>query len=114
MEIPKSGHKSTLYNIFFEDGKSKIKEEQSSIELGKIITLMTSHKSMKIQIVAHCFTEKDAESNMKLSEERAKAVVDYLKSKGILATRLSYKPAGNVQTLNNKELNERMKNYIKE
>lgn len=106
MEIPKSGHKSTLYNIFFEDGKSKIKEEQSSIELGKIITLMTSHKSMKIQIIAHCFTEKDAESNMKLSEERAKAVVDYLKSKGIVATRLSYKPAGNVQPLNTKDLNE--------
>ena len=54
---------------------------------------------MKIQIMGHVFTEKDVESNMKLSEERAKAVVDYLKGKGIVATRLTTKPMGNTTPL---------------
>ena len=71
----------------------------SNFELAKIVNLLTNHKAMKIQINGHVFTEKDAESNMKLSEERAKAVVDYLKSKGIAATRLFVKPIGNTSPL---------------
>lgn len=98
LETPKPGHKVNLFNIFFEDHTAKLKID-SNFELAKIVNLLTNHKAMKIQINGHVFTEKDAESNMKLSEERAKAVVDYLKSKGIAATRLFVKPIGNTSPL---------------
>ena len=98
LEVPKPGHKVALFNIFFEDHSSKLKLD-SHYELTKIVNLLTNHKSMKIQIMGHVFTEKDVESNMKLSEERAKAVVDYLKGKGIVATRLTTKPMGNTTPL---------------
>lgn len=98
LEVPKPGHKVALFNIFFEDHTSKLKLD-SHYELTKIVNLLTNHKSMKIQIMGHVFTEKDVESNMKLSEERAKAVVDYLKGKGIVATRLTTKPMGNTTPL---------------
>jgi outer membrane protein OmpA-like peptidoglycan-associated protein len=98
LETPKPGHKVALFNIFFEEHSAKLKLD-SHFELAKIVNMLTNHKAMKIQLSGHVFTEKDVESNMKLSEERAKAVVDYLKSKGIVATRLSYKPMGNTTPL---------------
>jgi outer membrane protein OmpA-like peptidoglycan-associated protein len=98
LEVPKPGHKVALFNIFFEDHTSKLKLD-SHYELTKIVNLLTNHKSMKIQITGHVFTEKDVESNMKLSEERAKTVIDYLKGKGIVATKLSSKPMGNTSPL---------------
>lgn len=98
LEVPKPGHKVALFNIFFDEHTAKLKLD-SHYELTKIVNLLTNHKSMKIQIMGHVFTEKDVESNMKLSEERAKAVVDYLKAKGIAATRLSSKPMGNTAPL---------------
>ena len=98
LEVPKLGHKVSLFNIFFEDHSSKLKLD-SHFELAKIVNLMTNLKTLKVQILGHVFTEKDVESNMKLSEERAKAVVDYLKGKGIAATRLSSKPMGNTAPL---------------
>ena len=52
---------------------------------------------------------------MKLSEDRARAVVEYLKSKGIVAARLSAKPYGNTSPLKstNAQNNNRIEIEVK-
>jgi len=80
-------------NVLFESNKSILLEE-SKIVLNKLITEMQKNKNMKIEIIGHTDNTGDEKQNQKLSENRAKAVVDYLISKNIDKSRLSYKGLG--------------------
>jgi outer membrane protein OmpA-like peptidoglycan-associated protein len=62
-----------------------------------------------LKIEGHTSDEGDAAFNQKLSENRAKAVVDFLISKGIAADRLEYEGKGSSEPLdpNNREVNRR-------
>lgn len=51
---------------------------------------MYDNPTLKIEISGHTNNKGSAELNKKLSDERAKAVVDYLISKGITGDRLTY------------------------
>ena len=55
---------------------------------------------MKILVKGHTSSEGNDEYNQKLSENRSKAVVDYLKAKGIAQERLSFKGFGKSQPVN--------------
>jgi outer membrane protein OmpA-like peptidoglycan-associated protein len=54
---------------------------------------------MRIEISGHTDNRGSAELNQKLSENRAKAVVDYLVAKGINPSRLEYKGYGKDQPI---------------
>lgn len=82
-----------LRNIFFDFNKYDLKDE-SQVELDRVVQLLTDNPTVKIQIEGHTDNVGGAADNMKLSENRAKAVVNYLKSKGIAADRLSSKGFG--------------------
>jgi len=81
--------KIVLKNVFFEFGKSTLKPESYS-ELDRLIEILTTNPKMKIEIGGHTDNKSSRDFNLKLSEARAKAVVDYL-AKSIPMTRLSYK-----------------------
>lgn len=83
----------TLKNIQF-DLKSYRLQPVSLIELDKLIQLMTDNPTMKILISGHTDNTGNDADNLKLSESRAKAVADYLISRGINANRLSWKGFG--------------------
>lgn len=85
-----------LKNIFFDVAKFELKEA-SMVELDKLVQLLQENLSVKIQIGGHTDAVGAAADNAKLSANRAKAVVAYLISKGIGATRLSYKGFGATQ-----------------
>lgn len=85
-----------LKNIQFES-KSVNLEPVSMIELTKLVQLMNDNPSVKIQINGHTDNVGNDADNLKLSESRAKAVVDYLISKGVEAKRLSSKGFGETQ-----------------
>jgi len=55
---------------------------------------MTDTPSLRIEISGHTDNVGSASYNQKLSESRAKAVVDYLLKKGVDASRLEYKGYG--------------------
>jgi len=55
---------------------------------------MQDNPTVKIQIEGHTDNIGNASDNMKLSENRAKAVVNYLVSKNISITRLTAKGFG--------------------
>ena len=90
------GAKMILKNIFFEFGKSTLKPE-SFIQLDNVVLLMKSTPGLRIEISGHTDNVGSAKANQKLSEDRAKAVVDYLISRGIDIIRLEYKGYGYTQ-----------------
>ena len=80
--------KATLYGIYFDTGKSDLKPA-SDASLDEIAKLLKQQPAMKIFVVGHTDNAGIFESNMKLSQERAVAVVTALTGKyGIAATRL--------------------------
>jgi outer membrane protein OmpA-like peptidoglycan-associated protein len=82
-----------LKNIFFDVNKYDLKPE-SQVELDKVVQLMQDNPAVKIQIEGHTDNVGNDADNMKLSENRAKAVVNYLVSKNISAARLTAKGFG--------------------
>jgi len=82
-----------LNNVFFDVDKYELKP-QSYAELNKLVDFLKKNPTLKIEIQGHTDNTGTHEHNMKLSENRAKAVYDYLLSKGIHANRMSYKGYG--------------------
>jgi len=87
------GAKVILKNIFFEFGKSTLKTE-SYIQLDNVVLLMQSTPGLRIEISGHTDNVGSAKANQKLSEDRSRAVVDFLVSRGIELSRLEYKGYG--------------------
>jgi len=77
-----------LQNIYYDFDKADLRPE-SVDELEKLIKLLNDNPSIVIQIGSHTDTNGTERYNIKLSDRRAKSVVDYLKEKGIAKSRLS-------------------------
>ena len=75
-------------DILFETGKSNIQKESLPI-VDQIFELMNGNANLKISVEGHTDNVGDAVSNKKLSNDRAKAVMDALIAKGINKSRLS-------------------------
>ena len=91
-----------LENVLFESNKTILLKE-STIALDKLVSQLQTNKTMKIEIRGHTDNVGDETTNQKLSEERAKAIVDYLISKKIDKNRLSFKGFGNKQPIASNE-----------
>jgi outer membrane protein OmpA-like peptidoglycan-associated protein/Tol biopolymer transport system component len=87
------GSKVVLKNIFFDVGKSELKQ-QSVAELEKILDLLKSNSHLKVQINGHTDNTGNATINKSLSLKRASSVVEYLIGKGIDPSRASAKGYG--------------------
>lgn len=85
-----------LKNIFFETGKFELQNESKS-ELDKLVALLNENPNLKIQIDGHTDNVGQEKDNLQLSNNRAKSVVGYLLSKGIVSQRLSYKGFGSTK-----------------
>ncbi len=82
-----------LKNVFFKTGSAEL-ELASQSELDKLVGLLNENETMNIQINGHTDNVGSVADNLKLSEARAKAVVEYLITKKIPAKRLKYKGYG--------------------
>jgi outer membrane protein OmpA-like peptidoglycan-associated protein/Tol biopolymer transport system component len=83
-----------LNNIFFETGSAALKPE-STVELERLATLLRDNPTMRIQINGHTDNVGNDRSNLSLSDNRARAVQDYLIKIGrIDPARLSAKGFG--------------------
>jgi outer membrane protein OmpA-like peptidoglycan-associated protein len=85
-----------LKNIFFDVNKYDLKPA-SQIELDDVIKLLRENPTVMIQISGFTDNVGKPADNLLLSENRAKAVVAYLTSKGIDPKRLSSKGYGETQ-----------------
>lgn len=87
-----------LENIFFEVNKWDLKSN-SIIELDKVCKMLNLNPEVTIEISGHTDDVGDDNSNLILSENRAKSVVDWLFEKGIDPIRMTYKGFGETQPI---------------
>lgn len=88
--LAESGH-AEVPGIFFEFNKSEIKPE-SRPALQEIVKLLQANPSLRVWVVGHTDNVGTAETNLRLSNSRASAVVAALVQAGIKADRLE--PSG--------------------
>lgn len=78
----KEGAKMPINNLFFKKGSYQLSKE-SYAELNRLTKILKSRPGLKIEIGGHTDNTGDSKSNMELSKNRARAVMDYLIDKGL-------------------------------
>lgn len=90
---PAPGEQVVLKNIYFDTNSAALKEE-SAAGLNELLRLMEANPGMTITISGYTDNSGPETYNQQLSENRARAVYDYLVRKGISPARLSYRGLG--------------------
>ncbi len=101
-----------LRNIYFDYDKATLRPE-SIEELERIVRFLQENLTLKVEISGHTDSDGSDIYNLRLSQARAQAVVDYLVSRGISPNRLIAKgygesrPVAPNDTPENKQKNRR-------
>ena len=93
LEVVITDKEVLLNSVYFEFNKSNI-TAQESIELDKLVKVMNENPTFVIYIKSHTDSNGKVDYNLKLSEQRAQATVQYIISKGIASDRISGKGFG--------------------
>lgn len=101
----KIGKSIILRNIFFDFDKFTLRPE-SEAELSRLNDLLVENPNIKVEISGHTDSFGQDDYNQELSENRAKAVVDYLIDKGIPKARMVYAGYGESQPVETNETDE--------
>ncbi|WP_207533330.1 OmpA family protein [Desertivirga arenae] len=94
----KEGSLVVLNNIFFDTNKYTLLPE-SKAELGQLINFLSANPKVNIEIGGHTDNVGDEKTNLILSENRAKAVYQYLISNKVSPARLSFKGYGKTKSV---------------
>lgn len=100
IELQKLEKKASLSlpDILFENGSSEL-GSGATVELDLLVMSLLTNQGLKVKLSGHAWESGSAAENKDLSERRARAVADYLISKGIAKKRVSWKAYGNTRTL---------------
>lgn len=82
-----------LDNIYYDYGKSNIRTDAAKV-LNQLYILLEQNPNVKIELSSHTDARGKAESNLALSDRRAKAAREYLLKKGIHPNRITAKGYG--------------------
>ena len=102
-----------LNNVFFDFDKWNLRPE-SFVELDRVVKLLTENPAIEIEMNAHTDSRGSDDYNYKLSDNRARSVMEYIISKGIAATRITSqgygetKPVATNDTDDGRQLNRRV------
>jgi len=77
-----------LNNVFFDFDKWDLRAE-SFIELDRVVKLLEENPAIEIEMSAHTDSHGSDEYNLKLSDNRARSVMEYILSKGIAPDRIT-------------------------
>ena len=111
-EIAATG-KTVIYGIYFDTGSATIKPESESA-LAEMTKLLQGDADLKAFVVGHTDNVGALELNLKLSADRAAAVVKALVTRGIAPVRLKaagvgpYSPIGSNSTEQGRAQNRRV------
>lgn len=86
-------------NIQFDFGQAVLLAPAKQT-LDKVVMVLKTNPPLKLELLAHTDSKGSEADNLKLSEARAKAAVNYLMEQGIEASRLQYKGLGEKHLLN--------------
>jgi len=90
----------TMPSIQFFEGEHFVTYKIAE-ELDQIADLLKEHTSLKIEIATHTANLSSFEEKMSLTQNRAEAILDYLKRKNIRENSVQVKGYGGQQPLNN-------------
>jgi outer membrane protein OmpA-like peptidoglycan-associated protein len=105
--------KVVVEGIYFDGDKATIKPE-SAASIEEIVKLLKQNPKLALYVVGHTANVGTLESCLKLSSDRANAIVEVLVGKGIAAARLKavgvgpYSPAASNRTEEGKTKNRRV------
>jgi outer membrane protein OmpA-like peptidoglycan-associated protein len=91
--IPEAKQELVLEKVFFETNSAKLKAE-SSETLDNVAASLIANPDVKILIAGHTDNTGSAKYNLKLSDQRANTVMNYLVSKGVNPSTLTAKGFG--------------------
>jgi outer membrane protein OmpA-like peptidoglycan-associated protein len=84
--------------ILFNSGKASFQKQTLPV-LKSITSILKENPTAKFSLFGHTDSTGNAESNLKLSKQRAAAVLNYLVSNGVAADRLSSNGFGDTQPI---------------
>jgi outer membrane protein OmpA-like peptidoglycan-associated protein/tetratricopeptide (TPR) repeat protein len=90
LEKVEVGTKVVLENIYFETNKATL-TAASYPQLNQVVAFLQNNETVRLEISGHTDNVGSLKANLKLSEDRAKAVVAYLSGNGIDKSRLEAK-----------------------
>jgi outer membrane protein OmpA-like peptidoglycan-associated protein len=93
------GTSLTVENIYYDLDKATIRSDAGAA-LNNLVRVLRLNPDLKIELSAHTDSRGDDAYNMLLSQKRAEAVVTYLVSKGINASRLTAMGYGETRPVN--------------
>jgi outer membrane protein OmpA-like peptidoglycan-associated protein len=102
-----------LNNVFFDFDKWDLRPE-SFVELDRVVKLLAENPSIEIEMSAHTDNRGSDDYNFKLSDNRARSVMEYIISKGIASGRIvsqgygETKPVVPNDTDDNRQMNRRV------
>lgn len=105
--------KAAVYGIYFDTGKAEVKAE-SAPALKEIEKLLKQNPNLSLYVVGHTDNDGKPEANLRLSTDRASAVVKALVGGGVAAARLKsagvgpYCPAAENKSADGKAKNRRV------
>jgi len=94
-----------LNNLFFETGKTSLSQE-SFPELQRLLVILQTNPSMKVEISGHTDNIGSEDVNLKLSQMRAEAVFKFLTEHNIATDRIVTKGYGSSQPVASNTTNE--------
>ena len=99
MEEVNVGSKFVVENIYYNFNKYNIRPD-AAIELNKLATVLKDNPKLIVELGSHTDSRGKDDFNMELSQNRARAAVNYLIKHGIDESRISSKGYGETQIIN--------------
>lgn len=94
------GQAFRLNNVFFDFDKYDLRPE-SFTELNRVVMFLNEYPNIEIEMGAHTDSKGADEYNITLSHNRAKSVMEYILSKGIATSRITFKGYGETKPVAN-------------
>ena len=85
-------------NIYYDLNKYEIRSD-AAIELDKLVLVLEDNPGIKIELGSHTDARSSDVYNIRLSQQRAQAAIDYIISRGIERDRLKAKGYGETQLI---------------
>lgn len=105
LQAIETGNTIVLNNVFFPTDEYSL-ETESEVELKKLAEFLKKNEGIRILLGGHTDNVGGEQHNKTLSENRAKAVYDYLVKEGIDASRMDYKGFGSSQPIASNDTKE--------
>jgi len=97
--LNKVGDKIVLENLYYDFDKHEIRPD-AALVLNQVVRVMRDNPGLRIELSSHTDSRGSDSYNMRLSQRRAQAAVDYIVGRGIAAERLQARGYGESRLVN--------------